>query len=46
MVQRITRNVCENSSFEKIRTILINFIQLHYFDDAINKFNFIDLEIR
>ena len=36
----------ENSSFEKIRTILINLIQLHYFDDVINEFNLIDLEIR
>ena len=45
-VWRITRNVCENSSFEKIRTIPINLIQLHYFDDVINEFNLIDLEIR
>ena len=45
-VQRITQNVCENSSFEKIRTIPINLIQLHYFDDVINEFNLIDLKIR
>ena len=42
----ITGNVCENSSFEKIRTIAINLIQLHYFDDVINEFNLIDLKIR
>ena len=30
--------MCGNSSFEKIRTILINLIQLHYFDDVINEF--------
>ena len=46
LVPRITQNVCENSSFEKIRTIPINLIQLHYFDDVINEFNLIDLEIR
>ena len=45
-VLRITQNVCENSSFEKIRTIPINLIQLHYFDDVINEFNLIDLKIR
>ena len=45
-VSRITRNVCENSSFEKIRTIPINLSQLHYFADFINEFNLIDLEIR
>ena len=45
-VCRITRNVCENSSFEKIRTIPINSIQLHYFDDVINKLILIDLEIK
>ena len=45
-VSRITRNVCENFNFEKIRTIPINLIQLHYFDDVINEFNFIDLEVR
>ena len=39
-------NVCENSSFEKIRTIPINLIQLHYFDYVINEFYLIDLEIR
>ena len=38
--------MCENSSFEKIRTILINFIQLHYFDDVNNEFNLIDSKIR
>ena len=43
---RKTRNACGNSSFEKIRTIPINLIQLHYFDDFINEFNLIDLEIR
>ena len=42
----ITGNICENSSFEKIRTIPINLIELHYFDDVINEFNLIDLEIR
>ena len=36
----------ENSSIEKIRTIPINLIQLHYFDDVINAFNLIDLKIR
>ena len=46
LVQRITRNVCENFSFEKVRTIPINLIQLHYFDDVISEFNLIDLEIR
>ena len=45
-VWRITRNVCENPSFEKIRTIPINLIQLHHFDDVINAFNLIDLEKR
>ena len=45
-VSRITRNVCENSSFEKIRTIPINLIKVHYFADVINEFNLIDLEIR
>ena len=45
-VSRITRNVCENPSFEKIRTIPINLIQLHYFDDVINAFILIDLKIR
>ena len=45
-VRIITRNVCENSTFEKIITIPINLIQLHYFDDVINEFNLIDLEIR
>ena len=38
--------MCENSSFKKIRTILINLIQLHYFDNVINGFHLIDLEIR
>ena len=38
--------MCKNSSFEKVRTIPINLIQLHYFDDVINEFNLIDLEIR
>ena len=38
--------MCENYSFEKIRTIPINLIQLHYFDDVINEFNLIDFEIR
>ena len=38
----ITGNVRENSSFEKIRTILINLIELHYFDD---EFNLIDLKV-
>ena len=45
-VSRITGNVRENSSFEKIRTIPINLIQLHYFDDVINEINLIDLKIR
>ena len=45
-VLRITRNVCETSGFEKIRTIPINLIQLHYFDDVINEFNLIDSKIR
>ena len=45
-VSIITRNVCESSSFEKMTTIKINLIQLHYFDDVINEFNLIDLEIR
>ena len=38
--------MCENPSFEKIRTIRINLIQLYYFDDVINAFNLIDLKIR
>ena len=38
--------MCENSSFKKIRTIPINLIQLHYFDDVINAFNLIGLKIR
>ena len=38
--------MCENSSFKKVRTIPINLIQLHYFDDVINAFNLIDLKIR
>ena len=38
--------MCDNSSFKKIRTIPINLIQLHYFDDVINAFNLIDLKIR
>ena len=38
--------MCENSSFQKMITIPINLIQLHYFDDVINEFNFTDLEIR
>ena len=42
----MTPDVCENSSFEKIRTIPINLIQLHYFDDVVNEFNMIDLAIR
>ena len=42
----MTSDVCENSSFEKIRTIPINLIQLHYFDDVVNEFNLIDLAIR
>ena len=45
-VSIITRNVCESSSFQKMTTIPINLIQLHYFDDVINEFNLIDLEIR
>ena len=36
---------CENPSFEKIRTISVNWIQLHYFDDVINELNLIDLEM-
>ena len=32
-VWTMARNVCENLSFEKISTIPINLIQLHYFDD-------------
>ena len=36
----------ENSSFEKMTTIPINFIELNYFEDVINEFNLIDLEIR
>ena len=36
--------MCENPSFEKIRTIPINLIQLHYFDDVINAFHLIDLK--
>ena len=35
----------ENSSFEKIRTISIILISLHYFEDVFNEFNLIDLEI-
>ena len=38
--------VRENSSFEKIITIPINLIELHYFDDVINEFNLIDLKLR
>ena len=38
--------MCENPSFEKIRTIPINLIQLHSFDDVINEFNLTDIEIR
>ena len=34
-----TGNVCENPSFKKIRTIPINLIQLHYFDDVNNEFD-------
>ena len=45
-VSRIMGNVCENSSFEKIRTIPINLIQLHYFADVINEFKLIDWEAR
>ena len=45
-VSIITGNVCENSSFEKIRTIPINLIELHYFDDVINEFNLIYLKLR
>ena len=37
--------MCENSGLEKIRSITINLIQLHYFDDVINEFNSIDLKI-
>ena len=44
-VSIITGNVWENSSFEKIRTIPINLIQLHYFDDVINEFNLTDLKL-
>ena len=44
-VRRINRNVCENSSFQKMTTIPINLIQLHFFDDVINEFNLTDLEI-
>ena len=43
-VRRITLNVCENSSFQKMTTIAINLIQLHYFDDVINEFNLTGLE--
>ena len=46
LASRITRNVCENSCFEKMTTIRINLIQLHYFDDVINGLNLIDFEIR
>ena len=42
----IAGNVSENSGFEKIGSIPINLIELHYFDDVINEFNMIDLEIR
>ena len=35
--------MCENFSFKKIRTILINLIQLHHFYDVINEFNLTDL---
>ena len=45
-VQITTGNVSENSGLEKIRTIPINLVQLHYFDDVINEFNLIDLKIR
>ena len=41
-VSRIKGNLCENSSFEKIRTIPINLIQLHYFADVMNEFGLID----
>ena len=41
-VSRITGNVCENSSFEKITTIPIILIQLHYFADVMNEFELID----
>ena len=44
-VSIITGNVHENSSFEKIRTIPINLIQLYYFD-VINEFNLLDLKVR
>ena len=46
LVRRIIRNVCENPSFEKVRIIPINLIQLHYFNDVINEFNLTDLEKR
>ena len=44
-VSRITGNLCENSSFEKIRTFTINFIQLQYFADVMNEFELIDWEV-
>ena len=36
----------ENSSSEKMTTIPNIFIELNYFEDVINEFNLIDLEIR
>ena len=36
----------ENSSFEKMTAIPVIFIELNYFEDVINEFNLIDLEIR
>ena len=45
-VSTIAGNVHENFSFEKIRTIAINLIQLYYFDDVSNEFNLIDLKVR
>ena len=42
----MTEDARENSSFQKIRTISIILITLHYFDDVINEFNLTDLEIR
>ena len=38
-LENLFLSLVSNSSFEKIRTIPINLIQLHYFDDVINEFN-------
>ena len=43
---RKNTNVRENSSFDKMTTIPIILIELNYFEDVINEFNLIDLEIR